>query len=324
VLLVDARHGIREQTERHARIARLFGITTFVLAINKIDLVGFDERVFHDIVSAAPDVLDGARVQAIPISALHGDNVIEASERTPWYQGPALLPFLEEVDARAQDTAGSFRFPVQLVLRPDAKFRGYAGQIASGRIEPGDTVRVWPSGKTSHVTRIVTWEGDLPSATAGMAVTLVLADEIDISRGDVLSTQPPHVGRRFAADVVWMDEQRLQPGRPYVLKHGARSVTAEIDGSLALNEIGRVTVTAARPMAFERYGEDRTTGSFILIDPSTNFTAAAGMIAEPLTERRAGIASNGAAARLAQAARVADTDEAAVTMVTRILEEMLI
>ena len=152
VLLVDARRGIREQTWRHARIARLFGINTFVLAVNKIDLVGFDEQVFRGIVEAAPDALDGARVQAIPLSALHGDNVTERSERTPWYDGPALLPFLETVDAAGDAPSSSFRFPVQLVLRPDAKFRGYAGQIASGTIAAGDSVRVWPSGARTRVT----------------------------------------------------------------------------------------------------------------------------------------------------------------------------
>ena len=324
VLLVDARRGIREQTWRHARIARLFGISTFVLAVNKIDLVGFDEQVFRGIVEAAPDVLDGARVQAIPLSALHGDNVIERSERTPWYDGPALLPFLESVDVRGDAPSGGFRFPVQLVVRPDSKFRGYAGQIASGTIAAGDSVRVWPSGARTRVTRIVTWEGDLPSASAGMSVTLVLGHDLDVSRGDVLSSAPPHVGCRFSADIVWMDEQPLRAGRPYVLKHGARSVTAELDRTLALNEIGRVTVTAARPIAFERYGDDRTTGSFILIDPATNFTSAAGMIAEPLAERRTGLSSSGAAARLARAARVAETDDAAVTVVARLLEEMLI
>jgi len=324
VLLVDARRGIREQTWRHARIARLFGITTFVLAVNKIDLVDFDEQVFRGIVEAAPDALDGARVQAIPISALHGDNVIEPSARTPWYDGPPLLPFLETIDVAGRGASDAFRFPVQLVLRPDATFRGYAGQVASGTIAAGDTVRVWPSGARTRVTRIVTWDGDLPVARSGMSVTLVLERDLDVARGDVLSSAPPHVGRRFSADVVWMDEQPLRSGCPYVLKHGARSVTAEVDRTLSLNEIGRVTVTAARPLAFERYGDDRTTGSFILIDPATNFTAGAGMIAEPVAERRAGLAGNHAAARLAQAARGADTDEAAVTLVERMLEEMLI
>jgi sulfate adenylyltransferase large subunit len=324
VLLVDARRGIREQTERHAKIARLFGITTFVLAVNKIDLTGFDERIFHDIVDAAPDVLDGARLQAIPISALHGDNVTERSERTPWYDGPALLPFLETVETPDGGAAAPFRFPVQLVVRPDAGFRGYAGHVASGTIAAGDTVRVWPSGAPTRVARIVTWEGDLPSAGAGMPVTLVLEHDVDVGRGDVLAASAPHVGRRFTADVVWMDEQRLQRGRPYVMKHGARSVTAEVDGTLGLNDIGRVTVTAARPLAFDRFGDDRTTGSFILIDPATNFTAGAGMIAEPLSERRDSLSSSGTAARLARAARGADTHEAAVTVVERILEEMLI
>jgi sulfate adenylyltransferase large subunit len=323
VLLVDARRGIREQTERHARIARLFGITTFVLAVNKIDLVDFDEAVFRAIVDAAPDALDGVRLHAIPISALHGDNVIEPSVRTPWYDGPALLPLLETVETRDDGAAAPLRFPVQLVVRPHAGFRGYAGTIASGTISAGDPVRAWPSGRATHIARIVTWEGDLPQASAGMAVTVVLADDLDVSRGDVLAAAPPHVARRFSADVVWMDEQRLRPGRPYVLKQGTRTVTAEAEGDLSLNQIGRITVTTARPVVFDRYGDDRTTGSFILIDPSTNFTAGAGMIAEPLPDRRAGL-SQGAAARLARAARAAESDEGAVTTVAELLEEMLI
>ena len=213
--------------------------------------------------------------------------------------------------------------PCSSCSRPDANFRGYAGQVASGSIGVGDTIRVWPSGASTKVARVVTFDGDLPSASAGMSVTLVLADEVDVSRGDVLATAPPQIGRRFSADVVWMDEQRMQPGRPYVLKQGARSVTADVQGSLALNQIGRVTVTAARPLAFERYGDDHMTGSFILIDPSTNFTSAAGMIAEPLAERREGL-SNEAAARLARAARGASSDDAAVGAVAELLEEMLI
>src|SRR5262249_3788422 len=161
VLLLDATRGVRAQTERHARIARLLGISTFVVAVNKMDLVGFDGRVFSQIRAALPAVLDGARVQAIPISALDGDNVTARSPRMPWYDGPALLPFLETADAGRADATAPFRFPVQLVIRPDRSFRGYAGQIASGHVRAGDEVAVWPSGRRTRVERIVTWDGDL-------------------------------------------------------------------------------------------------------------------------------------------------------------------
>jgi sulfate adenylyltransferase large subunit len=322
VLLVDARHGIREQTERHARIARLLGISTFVLAVNKMDLVGFDEDVFGEIEAGLPDALAGAAVQAIPISALDGDNVIVPSRRTPWYDGPALLPFLETADAMRSVESAPFRFPVQLVIRPDHTFRGFAGQIASGRVSVGDPIAAWPSGRRTRVARIVTWEGDLQTAAAPMSVTLVLADEIDVSRGDTLAAGDPHVGRRFSANVVWMDERVLQPGRPYVLKHGTRTVTASSDAALTLNQIGLVTITTGRPLVFEPYVNNRTTGSFILIDPATNFTAGAGMIVEALPENGASVAP-GAAERLASAARRAGTDAAAVDAVRALLEEVL-
>jgi sulfate adenylyltransferase large subunit len=322
VLLVDARHGIREQTRRHARIARLLGISTFVLAVNKMDLVGFDERVFAGIRTDLPEALAGARVQSIPISALDGDNVIAASERTPWYRGPALLPFLETADAMRPAVSAPFRFPVQLVLRPDHTFRGYAGQIASGTVSVGDEVSVWPQGTKTHVARIVTWDGDLTSAAAPMSVTLVLADELDISRGDTLAHGAPHVGRRFTANLVWMDERPLQPDRPYVLKHGTRTVSASSDVGLALNQIGMATITTSRPIAFEAYGDNRATGSFILIDPGTNFTAGAGMIVEAVPDA-GGFVAPGAAERLAAAARTAANDADAVAAVRAVLEEVL-
>ncbi|HEY2432980.1 MAG TPA: GTP-binding protein [Vicinamibacterales bacterium] len=323
VLLVDARHGVRPQTDRHARIARLLGISTFVVAVNKMDLVGFDERVFAGIHESLPAVLDGARVQSIPISALDGDNVISNSARTPWYGGPALLPFLEQADAGAADPAAPFRFPVQLVIRPDHDFRGYAGQIASGRIAVGDPVTVWPSGRTTIVSRIVTWDGDLPAASAPMSVTLTLADELDVSRGDTLAEGTVHVGQRFSANMVWMDERPLQPGRPYVLKHGTRTVTADADAPLALNQIGVVGLTTGRPLVFEPYATNRTTGSFILIDPATNFTAGAGMIVEALPARAAAVAG-GAAERLAAAARHAGSEADAIAAVRAVLEEVLV
>jgi len=322
VLLVDARHGIREQTRRHARIARLLGISTFVVAINKMDLVDFDADVFAGIQGDLPDALDAARVQAIPISALDGDNVIVPSGRTPWYGGPALLPFLETTDAVRPAAAAPFRFPVQLVIRPDDTFRGYAGQIASGSVSVGDEVTAWPSGAKARIARIVTWDGDLAEAAAPMSVTLVLDGEIDVSRGDTLASGAPHVGRRFNAHVVWMDERPLQPGRPYVLKHGTRTVTASAAAPLALNEIDRLTITTGRPIVFEPYAENRATGSFILIDPATNFTAGAGMIVEALPDTGDAIVP-GAAERLAAAARAAASDRAAIEAVRALLEEVL-
>jgi sulfate adenylyltransferase large subunit len=224
VLLVDARHGIRDQTRRHARIARLLGIASFVLAVNKMDLVGFDEAVFGEITAqfgalfAADDrPADGRLVaHAIPLSALHGDNVTTRSARTPWYDGPTLLPWLETAEAGCAAAEGPFRLPVQLALRPDHRFRGYAGQIASGAIRVGDAVTVWPAGIDTRIRRIVTWDGDLESAIAPMSITLVLDDEVDVGRGDLIaaSASPPHVGHRFEAHVVWMDERPLDHGRP--------------------------------------------------------------------------------------------------------------
>jgi len=328
VLLLDATRGARAQTERHARIAHLLGISTFVVAVNKMDLVGFDEGVFSEIRDGLPAVLDGARVQAIPISALDGDNVIARSPRMPWYEGPALLPFLETADAGRADATAPFRFPVQLVIRPDRTFRGYAGQIASGHVRAGDEVAVWPSGRRTRIERIVTWDGDLDAAAAPMSVTLVLADEVDVSRGDTIAgaargaADHPHVGRRFTANVVWMDERPLETGRPYLLKHGTRSVTAECSASLALNQIGVLAIATSRPLVFEPYAANRTLGSFILIDPATNFTAGAGMIVDALPEQAAAVAP-GAAERLAAAARQAGSDADAVDAVRALLEEVL-
>ncbi|HET7216998.1 MAG TPA: GTP-binding protein [Vicinamibacterales bacterium] len=326
ILLVDARHGIRPQTRRHARIASLLGISRFVLAVNKMDLVGFDRRVFDDIVDEFGAVPDGGTLHAIPMSALEGDNVTATSERTPWFAGPSLLDYLETVTIERPlygDVATApFRFPVQLVARPDHEFRGYAGQIAAGRIRTGERVTVWPSRLSTTVERIVTWEGDLPEAFAPMSVTLVLADEVDISRGDLIATGTLSVGRRFTANVVWMDERMLDPDRVYVLKHNTRSVTAQIDRALALNEIAIVTVAAAQPLVFDPYGENRTTGSFVVIDPATNFTAGAGMIVRELEDEQSAVTGS-AAARIAAAARAAASDSEASEAVQRLLEEML-
>jgi sulfate adenylyltransferase subunit 1 (EFTu-like GTPase family) len=223
------------------------------------------------------------------MSALNGDNVTTVSERTPWFDGPPLLEYLETVHVHSNLPGMPFRFPVQLVVRPDADFRGYAGQIASGTIRVGDTVYTWPSGQSARVKRIVTYDGDLDWAFAPMSVTLTLDAEIDTSRGDTLTLEPPSVGQRFEAELVWMDERPLDPGRTYLLKHGTRTVTAEVNHGLVLNQIGTVTISTARPLVFDRYNVNRTTGSFIIIDPGTHFTAGAGMIVNAVREGAAAV-----------------------------------
>jgi sulfate adenylyltransferase large subunit len=321
ILLIDARHGVREQTRRHARIAQLLGISTLVLAVNKMDLVDFDRAVFEEICREFAAIQGDSLVHAIPLSALDGDNVITLSDRTPWFEGPSLLEYLETVIVDRDPTARPFRFPVQLVLRPSDDFRGYAGQIGSGIVNVGDAVTVWPANRSSRVKRIVTWDGDVEQAFAPMSVTLTLEDELDNSRGDVLANGPTEVGRRFDADIVWMDERPLDPQRVYLLKHGSTTLSAEIDRGFQLNEIGSATVSASRPMVFDSYQADRTTGSFILIDPATNFTAGAGMIVKRIAEHRS--VDAGAAGRLARAARTAASDLDAVDAVRRVLEEIL-
>jgi sulfate adenylyltransferase subunit 1 len=324
ILLVDARNGVRVQSKRHARIARLLGITDFVLAINKMDLVDYDRDVFEKIQDDFSEFLAGASVHAIPMSALNGDNVITKSDRTPYFDGLPLLEYLETVDVHRNLPAAPFRFPVQMVLRPDDVFRGYAGQIVSGIVRPGDTITAWPSGRSARVKRIVTYDGDLAMAFAPMSVTLTLDDEIDISRGDILTVEPAFVGQQFEAEVVWMDERPLDPTRVYLLKHGAKTVTAEVNHALLLNQIANVHVSTSRPLVFDRYTDNRTTGSFILIDPATNFTCGAGMITEAV--RGATAPANAPlsfAEKLAQMARRAGSDEEAAEAVRQALEEML-
>ena len=322
ILLVDARLGVLDQSRRHARIARLLGINDFVVAVNKMDLVEFDRGVFDTISTEFAGLLTGASVHPIPISALLGDNVITQSDRTPWFDQPSLLEFLETVEVDRRPAEGPFRFPVQLVSRPDHTFRGYAGQIHSGTVRVGDTVTAWPSVRTTRVRRIVTWDGDLDVAFAPMSVTLVLEHELDISRGDVLTDGHVQLGNRFAADLVWMDERPLEPNRLYVLKHSSGTVTAQVDTRLLLNDIGRVVIETSRPLIFDRYREQRGTGSFIMIEPTTNFTAGAGMIAEPLAEQTAD-RHPGAAERIAHVARTAPSEGDAIEAVRRALEELL-
>ena len=303
-----------------------------MLAINKMDLVDFDRTVFDGIVDDFEDLLRGANSHPIPISALHGDNVITQSDRTPWFKEKSLLEFLETVEVDRNASAKPFRFPVQLVLRPDDVFRGYAGQIASGTIRVGDAITILPTGRTSKVKRIVTWDGDIEMAHAPMSVTLTIDDEIDISRGDMIvaDSQPaafsvkPSVEARFEAEMVWMDERPLDPARVYLLKQATRVVSAEVNRGLVLNQIGTVTVTTGKPIVFDRYADNRFTGSFILIDPGTNFTAGAGMITSAVQESSAAaLARPSAAERLVQIARGASTEAEAVEAVRRALEDIL-
>jgi sulfate adenylyltransferase large subunit len=324
ILLVDARHGVRPQSRRHAQIARLLGINDYVLAVNKMDLVGFDRAVFDGIVDEFDQILAGARLHPIPISALLGDNVIGPSDNTPWFDGQPLLEFLETVRVDRDVTRRPFRFPVQLVLRPTHEFRGYAGQVLSGTVRKGEAVTTWPTGRSSRVKQIVTFDGELEVATAGQSVTLTLDDEIDISRGDMIAVGEVNVAQRFRADIVWMDERPLDPSRVYILKHTTRTVTAELDRALELNQIGSVTVTTARPVMIDGYSENRGTGSFIIVDPATNFTAGAGMIAEVLRDRSdSGGIRPSAAERLVRLARSAGSEREAIEAVRRALDDLL-
>ncbi len=308
VILIDARKGVLPQTRRHSYIADMMGIRHAVLAVNKMDLVDHSRARFHQIAAdymAIVEELSFASVLAIPMSARFGDNIFARSAAMPWHDGPTLMEHLESVEAASEDGAGfPFRFPVQLVNRPSHDFRGFAGGVAAGVVRPGDEVRVAHSGKIAKVARIVTPEADLAEARAGQAVTLVLDREIDIARGDMLvdPQRPAEVSNQFAAELLWMAEEEMLPGRSYLLKAGAQttpvSVTAlkhklnvnsyakEPGKSLALNEIGVCTLSAARAIAFDAYAEQRETGSFILIDRFTNQTVAAGMIEFSL--RRAG------------------------------------
>jgi bifunctional enzyme CysN/CysC len=299
VILIDARKGVLTQTRRHAYIASLLGIRHVVLAVNKIDLVDFSQGVFDAIVAefksfAKP--LGFASLVPIPISARFGDNVFSKSEKTPWYKGPVLLSHLEYVDVESGLAEKPFRMPVQWVNRPDLDFRGFSGTVVSGSVKPKDQIAVAGSGRTSTVARIVTMDRDLDEAVAGQAVTITLADEVDISRGDILApaAQRPEVSDQFAAHLLWMAEEPLLPGRQYLLKIGARTVPASITElkykidvntldhsaakTLSLNEVGYGNFALAQPIAFDPYAENRDTGGFILIDRFTNATVGAGMI----------------------------------------------
>src|SRR6185369_12275976 len=299
ILLVDARKGLLRQTRRHAIIASLLGIRYVVLAVNKMDLVDFDELVFSTIADgfkAFASTLGFKAITPIPLSALHGDNVSAPSQRTRWYRGPALVDYLESVDVEDDRAGRPLRMPVQLVQRPHADFRGFSGTIASGVVKAGDDIAVLPSGHATRVKGLLGPGGKTDRAVAGDAVTLTLADEIDIARGDMLaaSRDRPQVADQFAAHLVWMANEPLFPGRSYHLKIGPTTVIATVTElkhlvdvntlsklaakSLGLNDVGVCNVSVARPIAFDSYADNRETGAFILIDRYSNETVAAGMI----------------------------------------------
>jgi bifunctional enzyme CysN/CysC len=300
VILIDARKGVLTQTRRHSYLVSLMGIRHIVLAVNKMDLVGWSRDTFDAIVADYKAFAKQIGIEtflAIPISGLKGDNIAARSNAAPWYSGPALMHHLETVEIDDERRARTpFRMPVQWVNRPNLDFRGFAGQIAGGRIRPGDKIRVLPSGKTSTIERIVTKDGDLDVAVAGQSVTLTFADEIDCSRGDVISVadNPPQVADQFETTIIWMAEEKLLPGRPYWLKIGAKTVSAQVTEikhkvnvntleqmpakALDLNEIAVCNLSIDQNIAFDPYDDNQDMGGFILIDKLTNATVAAGLI----------------------------------------------
>lgn len=307
VVLVDARKGLLPQTRRHSYIVSLLGIRHVLLAVNKMDLVGYDFAVFDEIVDGYRELATQLGIdnfQAVPLSALQGDNLLQSSPQTPWYDGPSVLEYLESV--RVERTRGDvgFRLPVQWVNRPNQDFRGFAGTVAAGTVRPGDEIVALPSGRRSKVARIVTADGDLDIAGEGQAITLTLRDELDISRGDVIADahKPPQVSDQFAAHLLWMGEHALLPGRPYWLKIGTRTVSASVTEikhkidvntqeplaakHLELNEVAYCNLYLDQPVPFEAYADNRTLGGFILIDRQSNATVAAGTLEFAL--RRAG------------------------------------
>ncbi len=299
VILIDAAHGVLTQTRRHTFIASLLGIRHIIVAVNKMDLVEYDQSVFERIRQDYLQFASQLQLQDlhfIPLSALRGDNVVEASQQMSWYQGPTLMQLLEAVEISADRDFDSLRFCVQRVNRPDSSFRGYSGSLSAGLIRPGMEVVVLPSGKRSQIARIVTMDGDLDEAYPPMAVTLTLTDEIDISRGDVLvgANHQPQVASNFLADLVWMAEEPMVPGRQYILKQGTRQVLGQVATlreridintlarqhapTLALNEIGCCEFSLSEPLVFDAYQHNKDTGAFILIDRISNATVGAGMI----------------------------------------------
>jgi bifunctional enzyme CysN/CysC len=299
VILIDARKGVLTQTRRHSYLVSLLGIRHVVLAINKMDLVDWSQARFDEIVADYRTFAEKIGIKAftaIPMSALRGENITEPSAQSPWYAGPPLLRWLEDAPVEDDLREKPFRMPVQWVNRPNLDFRGFSGLISSGVIRPGDKIKAMPSGRESRIERIVTFTGDLPEAVAGQSVTLTLTDEIDVSRGDVLAAaaSPPAVADQFEATLVWFDEEAMLPGRPYLLKLGTRTVSAQVAEPkykvnvntleqlaakrLELNEIGVCNLTLDAPIAFDPYAENHDLGGFILIDRISNRTVAAGLL----------------------------------------------
>jgi sulfate adenylyltransferase subunit 1 len=299
IVLVDARKGILDQTRRHACIAALLGIPTVIAAINKMDLVDFSQEVYdryrRDLQALAAR-LEIPELITVPVSALEGDNIVHRSQRIAWYDGPSLLELLETVPLAIERLNTGLRFPVQRVLRPHQDFRGFAGQIAAGTVRPGDEIVAQPSGRTTRVRSISTWDGEVASAHAPQSVVLTLEDETDLSRGEMIASlaDAPHRTRHFEATIVWMHAKPLRPGTTYLLKHTTQTVRAQVveirsrieverleeraSDQLALNDIGKIVIETSRPLLADLYRDNRTTGSFILIDPADNSTAGAGMI----------------------------------------------
>ena len=306
IILVDARTGVITQTRRHTFLVSLLGIKHIVLAVNKMDLVNFSEETFNEIRSEELELTKHLGIEDVtcfPLSALEGDNVVERSERTPWYEGQSLLEFLETVPIDQDRNMTDFRYPVQYVLRPNLDFRGFCGKVASGVIHKGDEIVALPSMKRSHVKSIVTYEGELEEAFCPQCVTLTLEDEIDISRGEMLVKPDnlPHVGRNFETMLVWMDEEPMDRKKQFFLKHNTNTTRAtltqimykvdvntmqHLEGTdFKLNEIGKVHITTAKTLFFDSYSKNKATGAFILIDPITNNTCAVGMICNALEEK---------------------------------------
>lgn len=304
VILIDARSGLTTQTKRHAFITSLLGIKHIVVAINKMDLMDYSEEIFHDIKQEFSDFmrkLDVPDIKCIPLSALKGDNVVDRSEKTPWYQGAPLLETLESVDILHDRNLSDFRFPVQYVIRPHLDFRGFAGTVLSGIAAVGDTIKVLPSRKESKIKNIVTADGNLTEAFNQQAVVIELEDEIDISSGDMIvhANNQPKISKHFEAIVIWMNEKPLDASRDYIIRHSGRSVKSRLDSilynidvntlekhktdKLHMNEIGRVAISTHQPIYYDAYSENKETGSLIIIDPVTNVTIGAGMITENQT-----------------------------------------
>jgi bifunctional enzyme CysN/CysC len=299
VILIDARKGVLTQTRRHSYIVSLLGIKHVVLAINKMDLVGYSQQIFDGIVAEYRDFaaqIGLENIVSVPLSALRGDNMLERSSNTPWFDGPTLMSYLESVEIEDDLQQRPFRLPVQWVNRPNQDFRGFAGTIASGVVRKGDAIRVLPSGRQSKVARIVTHNGDLETAVAGQSVTITLTDEVDVSRGDVLATSesPPAVADQFQSTIIWMHDEPMLPGRPYLIKLGSRTVTGSITApkykvnvntlehlaakQLELNEIGVCNLKLDQAIPFDPYTDNRETGGFILVDKISNDTVGAGLL----------------------------------------------